>query len=77
MTEAEHSFDTVKRGCGDAAGTINDLSERLATKEKELAEAEKGLKASRVEADRLKKVIVDCKNQERAREREQRERAIP
>eukprot|EP00904_Undaria_pinnatifida_P010774 jgi/Undpi1/6827/HiC_scaffold_21.g09303.m1 len=58
LTEAEHSFDTVKRGCGDAAGTINDLSERLATKEKELVEAEKALKASRVEADRLKKCVA-------------------
>lgn len=56
LAEAEHSFDSVKRGFGDAAGTISGLSERLAAKEKELAEAEKGLRVTKAEAGRLKKV---------------------
>lgn len=59
MAEAEHSFDSVKRGFGDAAGTINDLSERLATKEKELAEANKELRVTKAETGRLKKVTIN------------------
>ena len=56
MAEAEHSFDTVKRGFGDAAGTISGLSDRLSAKEKELVEADNGLRATKAEAGRLKKV---------------------
>ena len=56
LAEAEHSFQTVTAGFGDATGTIAGLSARLEQKTKDLLEAERGLQMSKADASRLKKV---------------------
>lgn len=56
LAEAEHSFETVTAGFGDATGTIAGLSARLDQKSKGLLKAERELRTSRAEASRLKKV---------------------
>lgn len=58
LEEAEHSFGTVTAGFEDARGTIAGLSARLDQKTKSLLEAERGLRVSKAEAIRLKKVTV-------------------
>lgn len=58
LAEAQQSFENVTAGFGDAGGTIAGLSARLDQKEKGLKEAERGLRVSRAEVTRLKKVIL-------------------
>eukprot|EP00903_Cladosiphon_okamuranus_P011439 g10777.t1 len=57
LAEAEHSFETVTAGFGDARGTIAGLSARLDQKTKSLLEAERGLRVSKAEVNRLKKGV--------------------
>ncbi len=58
LAEAQQSFETVTAGFGDAGGTIAGLSARLDQKKKDLEEAERGLRVSRADVTRLKKVIL-------------------
>lgn len=58
LAEAEHSFQSVATGFGDAGGTIAALSTRLDQKQKELLKAERELTASRAQVVRLQKVGV-------------------
>lgn len=58
LAEAEHSFQSVASGFGDAGGTIATLSTRLDQTQKELLKAERELVASRAQVVRLQKVGV-------------------
>lgn len=62
LAGAERSFDSVRQGLGNATGTVFELSACLDAKEKGLLRAEKQLRQSRAEADKLKKVTIDSSN---------------
>lgn len=58
LVEAEDAFDRVQTGLEDATTTIPDLSQRLAEKERQLANAERGCRRCRSEVKELKKVLL-------------------
>lgn len=58
LAEAEHAFERVTSGFGDAAGTIGGLSSRLDQMEASLKKADQALRVLRAEAGKKKRVIV-------------------